>query len=182
MHNVIVQVSGESVPCTVAREGEDFIIRVRDAEHRLRLTPIGPGTFLLTTAGQSRPVYAAKGETHRFVHVDGLTVEYALSVPEDAPQAGGPRRQSPEPAAADLTAPMPGLVTQVLVREGDPVTPGQPLVIVEAMKMEHVIRAVRPGVVRAVRVREGEHLEGGTLVAEIGPPSSPRSRRSPGQR
>ena len=182
MRNVILQVSGESVPCSVAREGEDFIIRVRGAEHRLRLTPIGPGTFLLTTAGQSRCVYAARGETHRFVHVDGVTVEYALSVPEDTPSPGGPRRPGPEISAADLAAPMPGLVTQVLVREGDPVTPGQPLVIVEAMKMEHVIRAVRSGVVRAVRVREGEQVEGGTLVAEIGPPPSPRSRRSPGQR
>jgi biotin carboxyl carrier protein len=182
MRDVIVQVLGESVPCSVLREGEDLIIRVRGAEHRLRLTPVGPGTFLLTTAGRSRPVYAAKGEIHRFVHVDGVTVEYAVGPAEDAPRAGGPGAQRTEPASADLTTPMPGLVTQVLVHEGDPVTPGQPLVIVEAMKMEHVIRASRPGVVRAVRVRAGEQVEGGTLVAEIGPPSSPRSRRSTGQR
>jgi biotin carboxyl carrier protein len=180
MHNVIVQLSWETVPCTVALEGEDFIVRVRDAEHRLRLTPIAPGRFLLTTAGQSRSVYAARGETHWFVHVDGATVEYTLRAPEDAPRAGGTRRQGPDPA--DLTAPIPGLVTQVLIREGDPVTAGQPLVIVEAMKMEHVIRAVRPGVVRAVRVREGEQVQGGTLVAEIGPPQSPGSRRSSGQK
>jgi hypothetical protein len=60
---------------------------------------------------------------------------------------------------------MPGAVTHVLVREGDAVSPGQPLVIVETMKMEHVIRARRAGRVRALRVREEDQVEAGTVVS-----------------
>jgi 3-methylcrotonyl-CoA carboxylase alpha subunit len=63
---------------------------------------------------------------------------------------------------------MPGGVTQVLVRKGEEVTVGQPLVIVEAMKMEHVIRASRAGRITAVLVREGDQVDGGAVVVKIG--------------
>jgi biotin carboxyl carrier protein len=69
---------------------------------------------------------------------------------------------------------MPGTVTQVLVRDGDQVAQGQPLVIVEAMKMEHVIRAPHATRIRIVRVSAGDQIEGGTIVAEIdGDPNEP---------
>jgi 3-methylcrotonyl-CoA carboxylase alpha subunit len=69
---------------------------------------------------------------------------------------------------------MPGAVTQVLVGEGDTVTAGQPLVIIEAMKMEHVIRAPRAGRIHAVHVRAGDRVEGGIPVVELTPePAAP---------
>ena len=77
----------------------------------------------------------------------------------------GPSR----PPGADLSAPMPGSVTQVLVRAGDAVTPGQPLVIIEAMKMEHVIRAPRVGRVHAVHIRPGDQVEGGATLVDLAP-------------
>jgi biotin carboxyl carrier protein len=80
----------------------------------------------------------------------------------------------PPAGSEDLSAPMPGVVARVLVDEGEMVTPGQGLVIVEAMKMEHVVRAGRAGVVRRLYVRQGEQVEGGARIAEIGPgPTGP---------
>jgi 3-methylcrotonyl-CoA carboxylase alpha subunit len=66
-----------------------------------------------------------------------------------------------------LEAPMPGVVTRVLVSAGDAVRQGQPLVAIEAMKMEHVLRAPRDGRVRAVAVRKGEMVNGGAAVVEL---------------
>ena len=95
------------------------------------------------------------------MHVDGYTMEYATV-------AGGDRKPEVRTAGPSaLAAPMPGAVTQVLTREGDEVVRGQPLVIVEAMKMEHVIRAPRAGRVRTVRARVGDQVEGGTVLVEI---------------
>jgi biotin carboxyl carrier protein len=62
---------------------------------------------------------------------------------------------------------MPGTVTRVAVSEGETVTAGQPIVVVEAMKMEHVIRAPHAGRVVALRVRQGEQVEAGAVVAEL---------------
>ncbi len=65
-----------------------------------------------------------------------------------------------------LAAPMPGTVVQVLVKAGDAVTAGQPLVVVEAMKMEHTIKAPADGTVAEVHFRVGDQVsEGADLLA-----------------
>jgi 3-methylcrotonyl-CoA carboxylase alpha subunit len=64
-----------------------------------------------------------------------------------------------------LAAPMPGTVVQVLVKPGDPVTSGQPLIVVEAMKMEHTIKAPADGTVAAVHYGVGDAVaEGADLL------------------
>jgi biotin carboxyl carrier protein len=63
---------------------------------------------------------------------------------------------------------MPGKVVRVLVAPGDTVAPRQPLVVVEAMKMENELRAAHSGVVLEVRAREGESVDAGALLATVG--------------
>jgi biotin carboxyl carrier protein len=58
-----------------------------------------------------------------------------------------------------ITAPIPGLVVKTLVKPGDQVEEGQPLVILEAMKMENEIRSVRSGVVRSIVASPGQRVE-----------------------
>ena len=58
-----------------------------------------------------------------------------------------------------VTAPIPGLVVKVLVEEGDEIEDGQPLVILEAMKMENEIRAIRGGIVKSVQAVAGQRIE-----------------------
>ena len=68
---------------------------------------------------------------------------------------------------APLVAPMPGLVVRVTVTVGDAVQAGQPLVVMEAMKMENELRATGPGTVAAVRVTPGQAVEKGATLVEI---------------
>ena len=67
----------------------------------------------------------------------------------------------------DLRAPMPGRVRRVARAEGESVERGQVVLVLEAMKMEHAIRAPRDGVLRSVRVREGDLVDAGVELAEI---------------
>lgn len=64
-------------------------------------------------------------------------------------------------------SPMPGKILKVLVKKGDEVSEGQALVVMEAMKMEHTLKAAKEGVVRAVRCRVGERIEAGVGPVEI---------------
>ena len=77
----------------------------------------------------------------------------------------------PEPHLAldtgSLVAPMPGSVLRILVAPGDTVTVGQPLVVIEAMKMEHEVRAPAAGTVRAVEVTTGQQVESGQLLLHL---------------
>lgn len=66
-----------------------------------------------------------------------------------------------------VTSPMPGRVLKVLVNEGDAITAGTPLVVVEAMKMENELFAEQDGTVAKVFVTPGTNVEGGAKLVEI---------------
>jgi acetyl/propionyl-CoA carboxylase alpha subunit len=117
-----------------------------------------------------------------------LTEHPPLSAPPlrlpDRPWRGGFRLNLPVPppapppdadASADhgaqqqssLSAPMPGTVIKVLVAQGDRVQPRQPLVVLEAMKMETPVVSPYEAVVRTVHVAEGDRVAGGTILIEL---------------
>lgn len=68
-----------------------------------------------------------------------------------------------------IVAPMPGKIVRVLGKPGDAVVHRQPVVVIEAMKMENELRALRDGTVAEVLVQEGQSVEAGTLLAVITP-------------
>ncbi len=68
-----------------------------------------------------------------------------------------------------LRAPMPGLVVRVLVEPGQLLAVGAGILVLEAMKMENELRAHAPSRVRTVRVRPGEAVEKGQVLAEFDP-------------
>lgn len=66
-----------------------------------------------------------------------------------------------------VTAPMPGTVTKILVKDGDTVTENQPLMILEAMKMENEIVAPQDGTVAGVHCNKGDSVNVGDLLVSL---------------
>ncbi|GAB4209939.1 MAG: acetyl-CoA carboxylase biotin carboxyl carrier protein subunit [Roseiflexaceae bacterium] len=79
--------------------------------------------------------------------------------------------RSVRPAGGDgrIKAPIPGLIARVLVEAGQPIEAGQPLLVLEAMKMENEIRAPRAGIVAQLNVAPGQAVTLQQLLAEIAP-------------
>ncbi|MFN5615050.1 MAG: acetyl-CoA carboxylase biotin carboxylase subunit [Brevundimonas sp.] len=77
----------------------------------------------------------------------------------------------PEKAAADTSklihSPMPGLVVSIPVEPGQEVKSGEPVAIIEAMKMQNILRAERDGVVKTVRVRDGDSVAADDVLVEF---------------
>ncbi|HEY7561617.1 MAG TPA: biotin carboxylase N-terminal domain-containing protein [Gaiellaceae bacterium] len=95
-------------------------------------------------------------------HEDAVT---AMSVPPTVETTAHAASGAHEASA--LTAPMPGVVIRVLARPGDRVEPRQPLVLLEAMKMETPLVSPHAAVVRRVHVAEGDRVAGGALLVEL---------------
>ena len=85
---------------------------------------------------------------------------------EAAPAPAAPVASTPAGADA-MPSPMPGNILRVLVNVGDTVTENQPLMIVEAMKMENEIVAAKAGVVAGIHVKEGQVVNPGDALITI---------------
>jgi biotin carboxyl carrier protein len=86
---------------------------------------------------------------------------------EKLQKLGQLRREVAHAGEMDITVPMPGLVVNVEVKEGDKVTAHQGLVVVEAMKMQNEIKAPKDGVVKKVNVKNGMTVNGGDTLLVI---------------
>lgn len=176
-----VRVGPDELDVTVG-EGADGVLRVSLAgsTHRVDLAEVVPGHFSLVVDGQSHdlgvepdkasgppPRTSGGGEGRRgwTVVVDGET--YVAEVGSRT-RGGGPAPGPPARHESGVRAPMPGLLVAVQVTEGASVAAGQPLLIMEAMKMQMEIRAPRAGTVRRMHVTVGQEIAGDQLLITIG--------------
>jgi geranyl-CoA carboxylase alpha subunit len=169
----------------------DVQIQCDGAVRVLRVTPDRLGTVIvsleqtartitITVAGLSGPPglpERSKGDIH--FEIDGVTRKALTVMTSDGMHlaCNGASLEFNEvsaypdrPLAQDarrVCAPVAGRVTQVLAAVGVKITQGQPLVCVEAMKMEMWVAAQAPGQVAAVQVRVGDQVESGALLVEI---------------
>ncbi|MGI9052060.1 MAG: biotin carboxylase N-terminal domain-containing protein [Ilumatobacteraceae bacterium] len=134
----------------IALDGEPIAVAVVDAT---------PTRVVVQLDGVRRRYEIGRHDAHRYVDAEDGHVTFVVL----------PRH--PEPgsalAAGSLTAPMPGSVLRVHVGPGDTVAAGQPLVVVEAMKMEHQVNAPADGVVAEVFVRHGDQVDTGQVLLRL---------------
>ncbi len=99
------------------------------------------------------------------VHFDGRTWPFEFAALHSSDAAGGSHGAV---ADAHVTAPMPGRIVKIAIRDGDAVDEHALLIVLEAMKMEHRIEAPAAATVKAVLVEEGEIVASGTPLVELG--------------
>jgi propionyl-CoA carboxylase alpha chain len=168
----------------------DFVVRIAGGEHRLKVTP-AEGATLVNRDGEDHPheILGAwqPGDVRFKGAVDGrphivqiakagrkwrLASHGASHLVEVLPaHVAELSRHMIEKVPPDLSkyliCPMPGLLTRLDVAEGDAVEAGQPLAVVEAMKMENILRAEKAGTVKAVKAAPGESLAVDAVILEF---------------
>ncbi len=157
---------GQRLEVSVRRVGEQFEVELDGRQHAVEMVTAGPDMFsLVASDGRSWAVASQKlGATRFRVSLGDRDFEVHLRDPlekEVTPASGagaGPQ---------EVRAPIPGKVVAVLVSAGAAVRAGQPVVVLEAMKMENQICAEGEGTVESVLVSPGGTVEGGQLLVVV---------------
>ena len=155
-------------PTVVEITGSDgrYVVTVGDQVHEVDARPTGAGLRSLLVGGVSYVAAVTDRDGARVVDVDGETYEIAVEaharwlIRTRGGAAAGAQGQT-------LTAPLPGKITHVAVRPGDPVQAGDTLVVIEAMKMENEFKASAAGTVAEVRVQPGQAVNPGDVLVVV---------------
>ncbi len=145
---------------TISVDGRSFTVE-STAEGQILVDGIA---YEATLAGETAIV---DGKSHT-IRVNGLILTPSTAPDPAPPQALSPAITTARAGTDSVVAIMPGKIVRVLVEEGQTVVEGQPVCVLEAMKMENELRAHRRGVVRAVYVRAGDDVEKGQALVDIG--------------
>jgi biotin carboxyl carrier protein len=161
-----VESGGRTRRVSVDRTGDSFAVRVGEHTYRVDAARIDGQTLSLIV--DSRAVYEAVIGSER--GAERLTVRigpFAVPVTVDGRRTRRPRSGGSAASSGRIVASMPGKIVRVLVEPGQRVRAREPVVVVEAMKMENALRADHDGTVAEVHVREGALVEAGALLIVI---------------
>jgi propionyl-CoA carboxylase alpha chain len=168
----VVRLGADEIALDIERQGDRFVVRIASDGGEKRV-------FLSSQWIPGEPVWSGMIENHRIaVQVRPVLNGFDLSYRGVAARAfvytereAEIARLMPVKVTADtgktLRCPMPGLVLSIAVAEGQEIKAGEPLVVVEAMKMENVLRAERDGVVKSVKARAGDTLAVDAVIMEF---------------
>ena len=143
-----ILVDGESLNLFLEYTPGDrmVIAEIDDSDLTIKVAKTATG-FAMTTRGATHKVRCLPA------HVAPLALHMIEKIPPDLSRY--------------LICPMPGLITAVNVEAGDKVEAGQPLAIVEAMKMENILRAEKSGTVKVVNAKAGDSLAVDAIILEM---------------
>jgi propionyl-CoA carboxylase alpha chain len=153
LHDVVIKgddvsVDGEAIDMALEYTPGDRLIEAEfgDDELAVKIASVRAG-FVLTTHGAS----------HKLRILPAHAAPYAAHMIE----------KIPPDLSRYLICPMPGLLVALNVKEGDKVEAGQPLAVIEAMKMENILRAQKAGTVKSVSAAQGESLPVDAIILEM---------------
>ncbi len=140
--NGITQVDEEQVLLDIEKVGENSYHILSDHQsYFLQVLSLDPDKKLIN------------------VKINGSTISLSLQDRYDLLLAKLGMDKTTSTEANELSAPMPGLILEIRVKEGDEVSKGDPVVVLEAMKMENVIKSPGSGTVMAIAVKTGDNVE-----------------------
>lgn len=158
---------------------DSYTIRVGDGpEFQLSQKQLAPLDLIQTDRDRFHLIYKGKGYrvevvasdffAGRYVlQIDGREYESSVKTPLDGLiQKMGFATNGPQDIN-DIIAPMPGLLLDIQVQEGQPVEEGDRLLVLEAMKMENIIASPREGTIKKIHVKKGDTVDKKQLLLEF---------------
>jgi len=149
----------------LARDGASVRLLIDGEEITAEIEPLAGGGAFIRDRGRSLRIHTARRRNSILVAVGPALFDLI-------PVEGRGARGAHGLATPEVTAPMPGKVLKVIVAQGDAVAAGQPLLVLEAMKMETTLYAESDAIVKKVHATPGAMVDHGAVLLELSPADS----------
>ena len=160
-----VRVGGSKRRVELRREGDRYLGRVGERPVEAEVLERGDASLLIRIGDRTFDVtWDMRGSRH---FLDFGTQQVAIEILDPLRAGSDPSAVGEASGKAEVRAAMPGKVVSVKAKIGDPVSRGQGLLVLEAMKMENEVPAPRAGTVTAIEVSAGQTVETGALLATV---------------
>lgn len=157
--------NGEELTVSLDKVGDGWRVKFDGTEFDVSAESMGGGRFSVLVGDVPYRVYFAEANGEVYVFIAGNRFIFREPGTEDVGARGGGAKVID--GILSVCAPMPGEVVKIPVAEGDQVSAGQVVAIVEAMKMENELTTSVDGAVKAVHSEAGKQVDNGELLVEI---------------
>ncbi len=144
---------------SVERRDNDFFVTYDNNEYTVSVEEIKPGQLKIKLGNRIIKCVISEGEDNKFVFIDGDIFKVKRI------ELTG--RKKTKKKQGDLNSPISGTIVDVKVKEGSKIKKDDVIMIIEAMKMEYLIRAPYNGTIKKVLFKSKDQIEIGQLTAEI---------------
>jgi len=150
---------------SIQPKNDHYQVKIGDVVKELEAVYVTPNCLMLTDANRTHRIFLAGTPEKTYLYLNGQ--QYVVEHPTEDDQASVRRDMDLISDDSGICAPMPGKILKILVEENQPVEAKQNLVIVEAMKMEHSIRAPQDAIVKKINFKEGDLVDTGQQILEL---------------
>ncbi len=145
---------------TIERRENKYFVTYDNTEYRVEAEEIKPGQLKIKIGDRIIKSIITEGDKEKYVFVDGAVFKV-----KPVELTGKKRTKKKE--EGDLSSPISGKVVSVKIKKGDTVKKGDILMVIEAMKMEYLIRAPYDGKIDKVNFKEKDQIEIGQNTVEV---------------
>ena len=165
---LLSRVGDESHEIEIRRDSDRVFARVDDREYELQVSAPEPNVYLLKHEGKVHEFYVApRSSPGSAITVSSRKGDVEVTLIDPKRLRGSEAMGAAADGLAEIKSLMPGRVVRIVANVGDEVAKGDPVLVVEAMKMQNDLRSPKDGVVKEIRIEEGATVSAGIVLAVV---------------
>lgn len=147
---------------TVEKRSDNYFVTYDNAEYKVTAEEIKSGHLKIKVGERLIKAIVTEGDREKFVFIDGNVFKV-----KPVELTGRKKKREKDSGRNELDSPISGKIVNVKVKQGSLVKKGDVLIVIEAMKMEYLIRAPYKGTVKKIHFKENNQVEIGQTTIEI---------------
>lgn len=165
MNEFLISLNGTRIKLNIGRDG---IVNVDGCDYQYELIQLNSSDYLLKLGDKIYEIHNSKiNNENSHITVNGKLHELTIRTALQERAAKLIEQSTIKSLRTDIRAPMPGMILKIKKSLSEKVNSGEPLLILEAMKMENELKSPVAGIIKNIYITEGSPVEKGTLLFSI---------------